>query len=620
MERRVSIAVMLLLLVVGALLYSNSRHHEFALDDDHSIVRNPALRSLDRIPSYFVEPKTFSVLHTNIDYRPVLQMSYAFNYAVSEYRMSSWHWTQVAIHIWCAWALFHFTRLLLKRVGRSMEQSLTIAGLTALAFVIHPVNSGVVNYVSARSSSLTAAFLLTAMCLELMERRKTAWVFLLLALFTKVEAVAAMAVFWGLSVLRSDEPWPRRFLGRPREWAPYLLAVVIYIVARQIAMQGIDFAGFAGATGVTRWMYLCTQITAWWVYLFHWFSPFHLVADNSSYPVFDGLAHPPVVLALVGWGFVVVGLWKVAKEYPHFPLLALSCLALLSPTSSIVPLAEMMNEHRPYLPVALVTVIFITGLVRLGESLPKPGQYAVVGLTFVWLGCMASVTWQRNRVFDNATTYWADVLAKAPSARAHNNFGLTLMKQGKIEEARRHFEESVKLAPGYGIAHINLAISLNQLGLLTEARQHYDFAVTFDRGDGNSQLWRGRFFLKTREYQRALADFQTVERLTNDHYSVALGMAQAYAGLGRPLESAEYGLKAGRIDFSRFGTDFVAMVDPYFASNAEAENGLVFLSKMIEEWPKVSWLHANRATLLRRLGREQEADEATNTAKALQGL
>lgn len=618
-ERKISIAVFFLLLLIGVGLYSNSSRHEFALDDDHSIVRNPSVRSLENVPSYFTQPRTFSVLLTNIDYRPVLQTTYALNHAVAEYRMPIWHWTQVAIHIWCAMALFCFTRLLLEKVEGERKRAILVAALVSLAFLVHPVNSGVVNYVSARSSSLTAAFLLTAFCLELSDRQKIAWVMMLLALFTKVEAVAALAVFWGISVLRSNDPWPGRLKGNPRRWMPYAGAVVIYMVARQFAMQGIDFAGFAGASGVTRWMYLCTQTTVWWTYLLHWFCPFNLVADNSVYPIYRGLLDPPVMMACLGLGVAILALWCAAKKRPHFPLLALSYLALLSPTSSVVPLAEMVNEHRPYLPVALLSLVFVTAIVNLGERLPKPGRVALALLAVGWLGCLSVTTWQRNRVFDNASTYWADVLDKAPSARAYNNFGLILMKEGKMDEARRHFEESVRLAPGYCIAHINLAIALHNTGSLPQARQHYDLAVQYDRGDGNAQLWRARFFLKTEEYDKARDDFLTAEKLTNDYYSIHAGLAQSYAGLGEPEKSADRAAKAAEIDFTRFGFDIVSIAQPYFASNDRTEDGVTFFDRLLVRWPNVAWLHGNRSALLRRLGRIAEAEAAEKASKEAAG-
>src|SRR4051812_11063915 len=79
-----------LALGIGA-SYANSFDIPFAFDDAHSIVQNPAIRSLSQIPRYFVDPSTFTILRENQDLRPVLQVTYALNYAVSGLAPWSWH-------------------------------------------------------------------------------------------------------------------------------------------------------------------------------------------------------------------------------------------------------------------------------------------------------------------------------------------------------------------------------------------------------------------------------------------------------------------------------------------------------------------------------------------------
>jgi tetratricopeptide (TPR) repeat protein len=620
-----ALLLLLALLLVGGVLFSEGAHHAFHLDDEHSIRNNPALRSLDRIPDYFRDPRTFSILETNVDYRPVLEVSYAVDYALAGYDMPVWHWTQVAIHVTCAFFLGLLTWRLLGLAGVDEREREWVSLLTPFVFLVHPTASGVVHYISARSSALTAAFLLAAFCCDLWGRRWAAVLLLLLGLFTKVEAVAALAVFWAFSVLRrrqqEEQGWRwRQLVGRPGEWWPYLAAVVFYLVVRQVVMQGIDFAGAAAGTDITRWSYLLTQTTVWWVYLFQWFCPLWLVADNAVYPVYRSLAAAPVALALVGWSAVLLLLWLGARKRPHFAVLALSGLALLSPTSSVVPLAEMMNEHRPYLPMALLSIIFVTGLVRLGLAFSGRGSRAVVLLTLVWLGVLGCMTWQRNKVYFTVESYWADVLAKAPSSRAHNNYGLALRAKGRLQEATQHFTESVRMSPGYSVAHINLALSLARSGRLEEARRHYDLAVAYDRGAGEANIWRGRFFLQRKDYLKAEADFLAAGKVSNDHYSVAAGLAQAYAGLGDPVRSAEQAQTAGSLDFERLGRDIVGIATPYFGSEAQNRKGLEFFRALQARWPKVWWIHANLSTLLQRLGdkaggvREGELGESLRRA------
>ncbi len=613
--------LLLVQIVIAVLLYRNSAQHAFHLDDGHSITSNPALRSLEQIPSYFTDAKTFSTLQTNVDYRPVLQLSYALNYAAFGFAMPGWHWTQVALHVWCAFVLYLFLWELLGLTRTEPLERRAVSVLSSLVFLVHPTASGVVNYTSARSSELTAAFLLTAFFLELKGRRGFALLFFALALFTKVEAVAGLAVFWALSLLRQDRLEGEtvghpaaRLLARPKEWLPYLAPTLLYGVMRHLAMRGIDFAGFAAAPDMTRGAYLCTQITAWWVYLLQWFAPVHLVADNMAYPVFRSPLHPTVLLALCGWGVVVLALWLARSRSPHFALLAFSALALISPTSSVVPLSEMMNEHRPYLPLALVGALFVSGLVRLGLALPRRAWIGVGGLVALWLLSLSAMTVTRNRVFLTPETYWADVVGKAPSGRAHNNYGLALMGRGDMANARTQFEQSLKLAPYYSTGHINLAIIYVREKRLEDARRHYDLAVQYDRGAGEAQLWRAGFLMDQGEYAPALADLQVASKVSNDRYRVLAGMARAYAGLGQPEEAVQLTLQAGAIDDVKISADIISISTPFFSTPEQKKRGLLFFAGLESRWPAAWWIPANQATLLEQLGRKEES--AVYQAKA----
>ena len=68
----------LLALVVGA-VYANSMAGSFHYDDFHSLVLNPHIRSLEKLPGFFVDPGLFSVDPEKAMYRPLLLVSYALN-------------------------------------------------------------------------------------------------------------------------------------------------------------------------------------------------------------------------------------------------------------------------------------------------------------------------------------------------------------------------------------------------------------------------------------------------------------------------------------------------------------------------------------------------------------
>ena len=88
------------LLILGACLavYANSLDNAFHYDDTHSIVQNPALRSLGNIPAFFADPATFSREKSMAMYRPLLQSSFALNYAFDGYRPRFYRLVNIGLH------------------------------------------------------------------------------------------------------------------------------------------------------------------------------------------------------------------------------------------------------------------------------------------------------------------------------------------------------------------------------------------------------------------------------------------------------------------------------------------------------------------------------------------
>jgi hypothetical protein len=86
------------LLLLTGVFYLNSLDNGFHYDDSHSIVENYHIRSLARIPDFFADPKTFSREPAMAMYRPVLQTTYALNYALGKYQPLGYHLVNIALH------------------------------------------------------------------------------------------------------------------------------------------------------------------------------------------------------------------------------------------------------------------------------------------------------------------------------------------------------------------------------------------------------------------------------------------------------------------------------------------------------------------------------------------
>ena len=69
-----------LAVVAICVAYSNSFQNAFRFDDFHTVVDNPAIRSLRNVPRFFKDATLFSVQPANRTYRPVVSTSLTVDY------------------------------------------------------------------------------------------------------------------------------------------------------------------------------------------------------------------------------------------------------------------------------------------------------------------------------------------------------------------------------------------------------------------------------------------------------------------------------------------------------------------------------------------------------------
>jgi tetratricopeptide (TPR) repeat protein len=627
-------------------VFSNNYRHDYPLDSGHLLLENSYVRSLKFIPQYFLDGRTLTSLPANADYRPMLQVTHALNYTISGYDTWSWHLTQILLHLVCVLGLYFLCRRILQQFHPDLPllERATISLIAALLFAVHPTTSGVINYLSARSSLLTAAFLLPSLVLYTRPRHHdssasfpvAAAILYALALFTKIEAIGALAVYFFYHVVqtaqrRAGTPGDGSHGGFLRDVAAtcnratlkrlsvFVAITGVYLLCYWHAMAGYHQAA-RHAADMTPAVYLFTQTTAWWHYVFTWFAPVNLVADDLTYPVFRSLLAPEVLLAIAGW---VLATGLITWYYPRYAYLAfaaLSALALISPTSSIMPLAEMVNEHRPYLPLAVLSLTWIIPALlfafHVGRSNAIVRAFAATGL-IVLAAAFFLLTFQRNRVFANEESYYGDIINKAPSSRAYVNYGLTFMRRGQYDEALKYYRLALELAPNWHIIHINLGIVYQQRGNWNQARYHFDRAVQTEQYSAQSLVYRGEYFLKRRDYAAALQDFEKSIPLSREMFAIYQGMATASAGVGDWTASVEYTVRCHALDPQQTEAQIVAIATPFWDRPAQYQAGLNYFQQIDKLVPGRWWIRQNIGDLAMKLGQQALADQSFAEARRL---
>lgn len=496
--------------------WANTLPNGFHFDDSHYIVNNLFIRDLAHAPLYFRDARTFSSLPANQTYRPLTTLSLALDYRLAGGLSSRvFHTTQILLLtlLWTALMLFY------RRVFDSCEpgrENRYLALLGATVFAVHTANADTMNLVSARSEILSALGLVGAFLAVFSLRGRKRTVFSLLSMAAGALAKIPAVLFGPLLFLWHILAGPRESSPQPGQGrtgsgirralavsAPALIAGALLFIF-QTRMDGPEL-NLGGGPPIS---YARTQLWVWLHYLRLFFLPVGLTADTDLQLIsrwYDTrVVAGALALTVLAWLAV-----KCARSRASWPVaFGLGWFALtLLPTSSIIPLAEPMNEHRIFLPYIGLTLAAVWGCWLLARNLaPARHLRSFVGAAGVAaLGALAIGAHVRNEVWRSDETLWADVTRKSPAnGRGWMNYGLALMARGEMLGARSAFERANTLTPDYWTLEINLGIVNGALGEQQIAETHLRKALQLAPNFPDSLFFFARWLVEQGRSPEAL--------------------------------------------------------------------------------------------------------------------
>jgi hypothetical protein len=168
----------------------------------------------------------------------------------------------------------------------------------------------------------------------------------------------------------------------------------------------------------------------------------------------------------------------------------------LSVESSVIPIADVMNEHRVYLPSAALFPAVVTLLALLFHRI-DPAR--VARDTAVAGGLAASVlavaTWNRNLAWQSEVALWTDAVAKSPGHRRPlRKLGSVLFKEKRIPEAVAVLQRHAVVFPRSAASRVQLGVVLYFAGRPQEAEVSLREAIALEPNDAEA-LFNFSYFL-----------------------------------------------------------------------------------------------------------------------------
>ncbi|MBD3867685.1 MAG: tetratricopeptide repeat protein [Acidobacteria bacterium] len=493
---------------------------EFVWDDHQIVERNPVVRTLN--PATHLGSEFFSRWDVEYGYyRPLVTLSLALDHSLSGGSPWLFHLTNLLLHALNGFLLFR----LLRRFAAAAP-----AAMAAALFLVHPVQSEAVLWISGRTDLLATCLLLTAGLLytgRFAGRPLRYGLFLFAiagALLAKEMAVTFPAILLGAGLaagLAAGEGFRqagtgalRRFL---RRGAPALLLLAPYLAARYMVLDRI-LGGAGESAGVlpnpmvaadagTR-ILTAVHIIGRYVRLLFYPDILTIEYNRELVPPVESAASAAFLLPA---GLIVVLLITAVWLMRRQPAAAFGAVAAsgsyLLVSGLLFPTPSLMAERVLYLPMVGVTAVAGSALVLLaGRIVPgrfRPAATVVLALlVLIPLGIRS--------------------LARVPDWKTDTAL----------------FEATVRDHPRSFLAWYNLSAERLEEGDAAGALVAVDRCLSFRPHYLPARLTRAAVLSRQGESEQALAILREVEQDHPGHRAVRFRLVPALAARALELRAA----------------------------------------------------------------------------------
>jgi len=612
-------------------------------------------------------------LHGGYFQRTVHWWTLAINYRLGRLNPFGYHLVNLLIHGWNGLLVYVFCRRLAAlwpgkfvRGAQGLPNTVSLFSLlAALLFLLFPIQTETVAYISSRSSSLVAFFYLLGA------------VFFLRFLWqgsgraTRVQRIISVSgilicLLIGLGVKKTIMSLPimlflifffhqnislARFTRQFR-WALILLFLMgslgagmkVYSFYHHFRWNGkvlenyraaheggyVDsraeflrkrcfesiFLGPGTAAGLySPRTYFMTELhVVPCYYLRKIFFPFDLNI-SPDVPI-EGRWRGWTLVLILGIPLSFLLTWRPSALYPVVPLALAWFFVTLLPTSSFIPLYDVASEHRTYVasPGCAMGAGFLIFLLCARRPTARSSALTSAALVLMFVS-FATVFVTRNFVWQSELSLWSDAADKSPrSGRAHHNLGLAYAGKNFLPRAILEYNKALEIQKAAD-TYVNLAEAYKKSGSVDKAIHTLRIAIEMDPKFSPAYYNLGVLYHDLGRYGEAVPQYERAIEVNKNY-------PEAYNNLG------EIYVKRGQLDKARKYFKKALVLRPFhvaalnnLATVYQKENNLKqaerYYRKALKANSRAPEAYFNLGTLYAKMGRLHDAEARLREAVRL---
>ena len=425
---------------IGFLLYINTLNVPFIFDSK-ALLNDFEIRNIqEAFKNIFLQISSS---------RRFVYFTFAINYFFGGYNVIGYHIVNILIHILTAFLVYKFISKLLKKNK--------IAFLTSLIFLINPIQTQSLNLVVQRMVLLSGLFYFMTLYLYMKYKEEKEIKYYILSLIAYLFGIRCKEIVITLPLVLTFIDYknikrilPFYFIGA--------LPIVFKIMNSFSHNEGEVLSSFTliqEKIEMTRMKYFISEFKVILRYILIIILPFSLRIDyniklNHSFLEYDVILPFIGIILLIS---LIIYLYKKKFEYSFALFLFFMGLFV---TSTIIPIKDMMFEHRIY----ISSVGIILFLVLLIDKIKIKNVKKIILIILILF--YGTLTYMRNELWKNEINLWQDNIKKEPmKARPRYNLIRELMESGQYKIALKENMELKKIDDYYELYKNMAKIEMN---------------------------------------------------------------------------------------------------------------------------------------------------------------
>ena len=530
-------------------------HSPFIWDDPYLITDNHYVKSFSYISEIFKHHLYYSTAGLSNFYRPLQSLLLMVDYSLWKTNPFGYHLTSLFCHIICAFLVFLVIDSIFKRRF--------IALMVGLLFLIHPINSTVVDYISSRADSQATLFILLSFWLffKYIYLSKNSipsrlyyigslTSFVLALLSKELSIILPLLILVSLAIIYNEGRFPRSLAYR--KTVPFFIILGFYALLR---LTILNFASPTSVSFPSLYIRLLTSTQSFVRLMWLIFLPVEIHIEKSI-PYANSLFEPRIfasVATLIGVGMFLSWIRRYSKIcFFGFIWFFVSLL----PMANIVPINATMADHWLYLPCIGFFLAIVGGCGDLIKWLNlksrrltggfAPCLYGLYGLAIIVLSVM---TIRQNTIWREPLKFYQKALRHSPdSFRAHNEMGVIYLNQSTYDKAISEFQKAIRNNPRFDQAYDNLGVAYDMKGDFDNAILQHKKALELNPNNAKIYNNLGNAYIKLNRFDDAINVYNEALRLNPDYKAVYNNLGVVYYKKGMYEEAIRQWEKVLKID------------------------------------------------------------------------